>query len=50
MLSVLILLVLALIIGALVGCVGIGGLLLPPTFTYVGGREPLGFEAGGLVQ
>jgi uncharacterized protein len=39
MLPVLILLVLALIIGTLVGCVGIGGVLLPPTLTYVGGLD-----------
>jgi uncharacterized membrane protein YfcA len=39
MLSVLILLVLALIVGTLVGCIGIGGVLLPPILTYVGGLD-----------
>jgi uncharacterized protein len=39
MLFVLILLVLALIVGTLVGCVGIGGVLLPPALTYVGGLD-----------
>jgi uncharacterized membrane protein YfcA len=39
MLPVLILIVLALVVGTLVGCVGIGGVLLPPTLTYVGGFD-----------
>src|SRR3712207_9298323 len=34
-----IMLVLALIVGVLVGCVGIGGVLLPPALVYVGGLD-----------
>lgn len=30
----------ALIVGILVGCVGIGGILLPPALVYVGGFDP----------
>jgi uncharacterized membrane protein YfcA len=33
------LLVLALIVGVLVGCIGIGGVLLPPVLAYVGGLD-----------
>jgi uncharacterized membrane protein YfcA len=36
-LTILVLLVSALIVGVLIGCVGIGGVLLPPILTYVGG-------------
>src|SRR5215213_9653411 len=39
MLSTIILLVSALIVGVLVGCVGIGGVLLPPALVYVGGLD-----------
>jgi uncharacterized membrane protein YfcA len=38
-LTILILLVSALIVGVLIGCVGIGGVLLPPILTYVGGLD-----------
>jgi uncharacterized membrane protein YfcA len=38
-LTILILLVSALIVGVLIGCVGIGGVLLPPILTYVGGFD-----------
>lgn len=38
-LTTLILLVSALIVGILVGCVGIGGVLLPPVLAYVGGLD-----------
>ena len=31
--------VLALIVGILIGCVGIGGVLLPPALTYIGGFD-----------
>lgn len=40
MLTTLLLLVSALIVGALVGCVGIGGILLPPVLVYIGGVDP----------
>jgi uncharacterized protein len=33
------LLVLALIVGVLVGCISIGGVLLPPVLAYVGGLD-----------
>jgi uncharacterized membrane protein YfcA len=36
-LTILLLLLSALIVGVLIGCVGIGGVLLPPILTYVGG-------------
>src|SRR5215216_7956687 len=39
MLITIILLVSALIVGVLVGCVGIGGVLLPPALAYVGGLD-----------
>ena len=39
MLTTIMLLVSALIVGVLVGCVGIGGVLLPPALTYVGGLD-----------
>jgi uncharacterized protein len=39
MLTTLMLLGAALIVGILVGCVGIGGVLLPPILTYVGGLD-----------
>jgi len=39
MLATIMLLVLALIVGVLVGCVGIGGVLLPPALAYVGGLD-----------
>ena len=38
-LTILLLLVSALIVGVLIGCVGIGGVLLPPILTYVGGLD-----------
>ncbi len=40
MLTTVLLLVSALIVGVLVGCVGIGGILLPPALVYVGGFDP----------
>src|SRR5919107_1198334 len=39
MLAGLTLVVLALIVGILIGCVGIGGVLLPPALTYIGGFD-----------
>src|SRR5215213_8032263 len=39
MLATMMLLVSALIVGVLVGCVGIGGVLLPPALVYVGGLD-----------
>src|ERR671911_2072063 len=39
MLADLMLLVSALIVGILIGCVGIGGVLLPPALTYFGGFD-----------
>jgi uncharacterized protein len=39
MLTTLMLLGVALVVGILVGCVGIGGVLLPPILTYVGGLD-----------
>lgn len=39
MLTTIMLLVLALIVGVLVGCVGIGGVLLPPALVSVGGLD-----------
>ena len=39
MLTTIMLLVSALIVGVLVGCVGIGGVLLPPALAYVGGLD-----------
>jgi len=39
MLVTIMLLALALIVGVLVGCVGIGGVLLPPALAYVGGLD-----------
>src|SRR5215204_1740037 len=39
MLTTIMLLVLALIVGVLIGCVGIGGVLLPPALVYVGGLD-----------
>jgi len=39
MLTTITLLVSALIVGVLVGCVGIGGVLLPPALAYVGGLD-----------
>lgn len=39
MLTTIMLLVSALIVGVLVGCVGIGGVLLPPALVYVGGLD-----------
>jgi uncharacterized membrane protein YfcA len=38
-LTIIVLLVSALIVGVLIGCVGIGGVLLPPILTYVGGLD-----------
>lgn len=40
MLTTVLLLASALIVGVLVGCVGIGGILLPPALVYVGGFDP----------
>jgi uncharacterized protein len=40
MLTTVLLLVSALIVGVLVGCVAIGGVLLPPTLVYMGGFDP----------
>ncbi|HEX5850977.1 MAG TPA: sulfite exporter TauE/SafE family protein [Rubrobacter sp.] len=40
-------LVAALLVGALIGCVGIGGVLLPPALVYLGG---LGFHAAAATS
>lgn len=37
----------ALLVGVLIGCVGVGGVLLPPTLVYVGG---LGFHAAAATS
>ena len=40
-------LVVALLMEALIGCVGIGGVLLPPALVYLGG---LGFHAAAATS
>ena len=46
-LTLVLVLVAALLMGALIGCVGIGGVLLPPALVYLGG---LGFHAAAATS
>ncbi|CAA9464245.1 MAG: hypothetical protein AVDCRST_MAG02-2868 [uncultured Rubrobacteraceae bacterium] len=45
--TLVLMLVAALVVGMLIGCVGIGGVLLTPTLVYVGG---LGFHLAAATS